>query len=109
MHDDQYDNSIRQHIVKTALTNVYGKDRVKSLPLAVQRNKENPEFVTWSGTDTVLGEYASKIELKSETRVTRLVRSAVGNKIEGALCRDLKTHTDFLITAKVCFLLFRQR
>lgn len=109
VHDDQYDNSIRHHIVKSALSEAYGKGRVKSLPLAVQRNKQNPEFVTWSGTNTVLGEYASKIELRSETRVTRLVRKAIGNKIEGALCRDLRTHEDFLITAKVCFLLSRQR
>lgn len=105
VHDDQYDNSIRNHIVKSALKAEFGEDRVKSLPLAVQRNKQNSEFVTWSGTDTVLGTFSKHVELRPETRVTRLVLSAVGNKIEGVLCRDLKTKKDFLIKAKVRILL----
>ncbi|KAF8608603.1 pyranose 2-oxidase [Ceratobasidium sp. AG-I] len=100
VHDDQYDNSVRQHIVKTALAKEYGEDRVKSLPLAVERNKANPEYVTWSGTNTVLGEEcARKLILKSETRVTKLLVNEYTREIYGALCRDLKSKKDFLVQA----------
>ncbi|KAF8593009.1 pyranose 2-oxidase [Ceratobasidium sp. AG-I] len=98
---DQYDHSIRHSVVKEALAKVFGKERVENLPLAVKRRDENKEYVTWSGTNTVLGEYADKLILRSETRVTRLDLNPANRKeIRGVLCRNLRTHEDILITAK---------
>ncbi|CAE6528111.1 unnamed protein product [Rhizoctonia solani] len=60
VNSNEYDKSIRHNLVKDVLAKAYpgkseeGIERVKNLPLAVKRN-ENPAYVTWSGSDTVLG------------------------------------------------------
>jgi pyranose oxidase len=64
VHSDQYDCSVRHTLVREVLKATYkgqreGHDIVTNLPLAVERNAENDEFVTWSGADTVLGPYAT--------------------------------------------------
>ncbi|QRW21546.1 GMC oxidoreductase [Rhizoctonia solani] len=76
---DQYDLSVRHNLVKKVLQNAYGEDAVKNLPLAVKRRK-NRGYVTWSGSDTVLGETYSKngsdkrFTLLAEHRIIGFVR-----------------------------------
>ncbi|KAF8608600.1 pyranose oxidase [Ceratobasidium sp. AG-I] len=117
VHDDQYDNSIRHNIVKNALEKHYGPERknkdapesknkdapervVESLPLAVKRRDDNPDLVIWSGTDTILKEYAAKVDLRPETRVTRLSLAELTHNIDGALCRNLVTKEEYWVRAK---------
>lgn len=58
VHEDQYDGSIRHTVVKETLANALGDDRVRNMPLGVERrNIENS--VTWTGTNTVLGDVVS--------------------------------------------------
>ncbi|CAE6445783.1 unnamed protein product [Rhizoctonia solani] len=61
VNSDQYDCSVRHNLVKNILKATYTGQRedhdiVTNLPLAVERNSDNDELVTWSGADTVLGE-----------------------------------------------------
>ncbi|KAG8746994.1 Pyranose 2-oxidase [Ceratobasidium sp. 414] len=109
VHTDQYDHSIRHNVVKDALLERYGAKRVANLPLAVERRTDNPEYVTWSGVDTVLGTYArtksDRFKLVTETRVTKLELDQVPlpTKAVGVLCRDLKASKetrDYIVRAK---------
>ena len=82
-----------------------GIERVESLPLAVERRKDNHHFVTWSGSDTVLGNVVNNKEtftLLAEHRVTRVV-PVLGspNKIAAVLLRDLNADEDKLVIAEV--------
>lgn len=52
---------IRNHVVRDILRKTYPDLKKKEaipqyLPLAGVRRKDAPEFITWSGSDTVLGE-----------------------------------------------------
>ncbi|KAG8698255.1 Pyranose 2-oxidase [Ceratobasidium sp. 395] len=104
---NEYDHSIRHTVVKEALTACYGEERIKNLPLAVKRNTDNPEYVTWSGVDTILGQYAhsERFKLLTETRVTRLIFPPEGGKkVERVLVRDLNASEDkrdYVINAKI--------
>ena len=56
-----FEHSIRNTVVKEALKEAYPelkneKDMPQNLPLAGERNKAAPEFVTWTGGDTILGD-----------------------------------------------------
>ena len=56
-----FEHSIRNTVVKEALREAYPdltdeKDMPQSLPLAGERNKAAPEFINWSGGDTILGD-----------------------------------------------------
>src|SRR5215203_5695438 len=68
---------------------------VQNLPLAVERRKDNPRFVYWTGTDTVLGPLAdgdldrAPFVLKPEHLCTRLVPSRDGSQIEYAEIQNL--------------------
>lgn len=101
-----YDHSIRHNLVKEALTEVYGKERIGNLPLAVKRNAHNPEYVTWTGVDTILGEsiktHKDRFTMATEVRVTKLLCDPVPGprKVVGALCRDLVNHKDYVVRAK---------
>jgi len=99
---DQYDDSIRHNTVLDALR--AGTDRnIQPLPLAVRRRADNPIYVTWSGSNTVLGDAVNspRFTLSPETRVTRVIRDEVDqSKIIGVLVRDLKTDTDHLVLAR---------
>jgi len=75
----------------------------KNLPLAVKRRVDNPDYVTWTGTNTILGEWNDKFQLLTETRVTQVIwgRSNQSEEpVEYALLRDLNTNDDRLIIAK---------
>ncbi|KAH8087880.1 pyranose 2-oxidase [Cristinia sonorae] len=112
VHNDQYDKnaqgqdiSIRHNVVKkTLLDNLPAKRNVQSLPLAVERRKDNPNYVTWTGANTVLGDparFGGRFRLRTETRVTKLVPNKLQkDSIAGVLLQDLKNDKDVLATAK---------
>lgn len=110
VNNNQYDHSIRHTVVKETVLKaleVDGKNlrEVQSLPLAVERRAENPEYVTWTGCNTVLGDIVNdkRFELWPETRVTNLVsKRNAPDEVCGAKVRSLKTDEDMLIVAKVC-------
>ncbi|KAK0503731.1 pyranose 2-oxidase [Armillaria luteobubalina] len=104
VNGDQFDESIRHHVIESTLADaVEGTREVRSTPLAARRCPENKKFVTWSGSNTVLGEDLStnknsRFTLSPETRVTRLVRDPFDpSKIVAAVCRNLKTDRDVLV------------
>jgi hypothetical protein len=77
---------------------------VDNLPLAVTRNARNPEFVTWTGTDTIFDKYSAdpRFTLLTESRVTRLhSSSAASSTIACVVIRDMPTDDDFVVIAKV--------
>ena len=106
VHDNQYDVSIRHTVVKKWLTQSLPKERnVQSLRLAVERRHDNPDYVTWTGTDTVLGTDLLKdprFELWQETLVKSLHQEYEKTRIAGALVRRLPDDEDeILVVAKV--------
>ena len=105
VHSDQYDHSIRHTVVKDTLTKAFPNRGITSLPLAVQRNTDNPDYVTWTGMNTVLGKTAqdSRFKLSPETRVTKVIHDPMDpNQIVAAKVRDLRTDRDIYVIAKVC-------
>jgi hypothetical protein len=106
VHNDQYEFSMRHTTVKDTLLSLLPAARnVQSLPLAVERRIENPEYVTWTGANTVLGDiskYGDRFKLLTETRFTRLVIDPNDEtQILGAELRDLKNDADLLAFGKV--------
>ncbi|ONI90721.1 pyranose oxidase [Saccharothrix sp. ALI-22-I] len=89
-----FDASVRHQLVRTVL-----KEEgypIESLPLAVERRTDNPEFVTWSGTDTVLGDLAdpaaqdeNRFRLWPEHQCTELVMNADRTEVQYARVWDL--------------------
>ncbi|MBA3610870.1 MAG: pyranose oxidase [Rubrobacter sp.] len=98
-HAHEFDDSIRHVTVRDALQAEYSElpegFGAQNLPLAVERRKDNPQFVHWTGTDTVLGPLADGDQdsepfiLKPEHRCTRLVQSSDGSRIEYAEIQNL--------------------
>lgn len=98
-HKHEFDGSMRHVAVRSALQeefqelpDPYG---VQNLPLGVERRKDNPKLVHWTGTDTVMGPLAEGDQdaepfiLQEQHRCTRLVPSADGSRIEYAEVEDL--------------------
>jgi len=102
VHDDQFDSSIRQEAIKKVLIHEFPKRTVQNLRLAVERRLDNPDYVTWSGVDTIFGNNLndSRFELWQETRVTSL-HSTSSKKINYAKVQRLSTQKDVDITADV--------
>jgi pyranose oxidase len=103
VHFDQYDNSIRHKLVKDGLTKALSqfKDRkFEPIPLAVKRRDDNPDYVTWTGANTILGNRIGQFKLLTETRVTELGLNSETKLVQYALVRDLNTDNDVLIIAK---------
>ncbi|CCO27173.1 hypothetical protein BN14_01208 [Rhizoctonia solani AG-1 IB] len=72
---NEYDDSVRHTLVREILKKEYpgqieNHDVVTNLPLAVKRNKKNPAYVTWSGSDTVLGKYSGRNEEDEESEIS---------------------------------------
>lgn len=105
VHSNEYDQSIRHNLVRKGLTEAlaqYPGRTFHNIPLAVQRRTDNPEYVTWTGANTILGEWNDTFELLTETRVTRLGNFIEqGTTIDYALLRDLNTDEDRIVVAKV--------
>jgi pyranose oxidase len=98
-HRNEFDNSIRHTVVRDTLqaefTELPASYGAQNLPLAVERRKDNPALVHWSGADTVLGmlaegeQDAETFILKEQHRCTRLVPSRDGSRIEYAEVQNL--------------------
>ena len=98
-HKHEFDDSIRHVVVRDALQEEFSElpegYGVQNLPLAVERRKDNPRFVHWTCTDTVLGPLADGDQseepfiLKPEHRCTRLVPSSDGSRVEYAEIQNL--------------------
>jgi hypothetical protein len=117
VHQNVYDDSIRHNLVKDGLTKAFEENfpgrNFHSVPLAVERRVDNPDYVTWTATNTILGpewikvlddENNNTLTLFTETRVTRVgqlfgVQSQ--NPIEYALIRDLNNNKDRVVVARV--------
>jgi pyranose oxidase len=95
-----FSHAIRHQLVLDILTEEFGEleapYQAQALPLAVRRREDNPRFVHWSGTDTVLGPLAhddhdGRFDLRAEHICRRLALSADGSQIEYAEVEDLTT------------------
>jgi pyranose oxidase len=105
VHNDQYDDSIRHTVVKDTLQPLAKSRGVTSLPLGVERRTDNPEYVTWTGSNTILGNVPKdpRFTLVTEMRVTELIASTIDPKqVDAVLVRNLNTNDDELVIAKVC-------
>ena len=100
---DQFDESIRHNVVKKIVQDdpTFQTRGVTGIPLAVKRRSDNPDYLTWAGCDTILGEQVKNVNLLTETRVTKLHFDPLTRKVDGAILRDLNTKEDILVVAKV--------
>ncbi|CAE6419406.1 unnamed protein product, partial [Rhizoctonia solani] len=115
---NEYDISVRHNLVKKILKERYkgeqeGNDLVTNLPLAVKRNP-NRRYVTWSGSDTVLGPHSTDTDtehfkLLDEHKLYGFIRQGTPEfdklymgtgKIQSAYVKDLRSDTYLSITAK---------
>ncbi|MDQ3963281.1 MAG: pyranose oxidase [Actinomycetota bacterium] len=89
-----FDDSMRHTIVRETLEGEFKElpegHRVGNLPLAVERRRDNPKLVHWSGTDNVFGPLADGEQdtepfiLKEQHQCLRLKPSSDGSRIEYA-------------------------
>jgi len=102
VNENEFDISIRHREIKNVLKGAFPDREIKNIPLAVKRREDNPELVTWTGSNTVLGKVISndRLTIRDETRVTALVGGTDGS-VGAALLRDLKTNDDVVVFAKV--------
>ncbi|CAE7218642.1 unnamed protein product [Rhizoctonia solani] len=115
VNKDQYDLSVRHSLVKYVLQESFDPNRtgiVDNLPLAVKRNK-NPAYVTWSGSNTILGGYAegkhARFDLRPEHKLLGFIREgttqttnlrAGSGAIRLALVKDIGNDVYYAIEAK---------
>lgn len=100
---------IRNNLVRDALRSAYPNlqgDKVipQYLPLAGVRRSDAPEFITWSGADTVLGEVMlealeteNRFQLKEMWQCEKLVYEET--RVQLAVVRDLLNKTCYHISA----------
>ncbi|PIL28620.1 hypothetical protein GSI_08662 [Ganoderma sinense ZZ0214-1] len=103
VHSDQYNDSIRNQVVRAELQKRFPGRGITDLPLGVERRKDNKRYVTWTGADTVLKDTVKdpRFKLLTETRVTRLVLNDLGgDHAVCALVRDLRNDRDAIVVAK---------
>jgi pyranose oxidase len=105
---DAFDHSIRHRVVRELLQNEYQElpepYGVQNLPLAVERREDDPRFVYWSGTDTVLGPLAEddqngRFDLRPEHLCRRLGVSSDGSRVEYAEVEDLRQSRNVRVEA----------
>lgn len=99
-HRHEFDHSIRHHVVRDVLAAEFDElaepYQVQNLPLAVERRTDHPEFVTWTGTDTVFGPLldgdldSEPFVLRDQHRCDRLVPTSDGSAIAYAEVTDLQ-------------------
>jgi len=110
-------HSIRHQIVQGVLRNAFPEltapDWPQPLPLACQRRADNPEFVTWSGADTVLGPLITDPDPKrfetfrilEQHRCNYLLKNNSSTSIEGVVVDDLVHWKSRLIQAKKAYVI----
>jgi len=109
-HKHEFDDSIRHLVVREALHAEYAElpepYGVQNLPLAVERRKDNPQFVHWTGTDTVLGPLADGAQdeepfiLRDQHRCFKLVPTRDGSGIDHVVIQNLKEWATYTVRAK---------
>ncbi|EUC64181.1 pyranose 2-oxidase [Rhizoctonia solani AG-3 Rhs1AP] len=118
VNPNEYDKSVRHNLVKAILQKTYDPENtggiVGNLPLAVKRS-DNPAYVTWTGSDTVLGEDYSqgthdRFDLRPEHRLIGFMRTDTehpklihegSGSIEYAYIKDLKRNKYLAVKAKI--------
>ena len=100
-HRHEFDMSLRHHVVREALSAEFTELRepyqVQNLPLAVERRADQPEFVTWTGTDTVLGPRsmatwaANRSSCATSTAAAAWCRRRTGRASRTPRCRICRT------------------
>lgn len=76
-----------------------------NLPLGVKRRTDNPDFVTWTGSDTILGTTDSRFTLMTEACCTKLVEDPNDSDLIGGACLyDLNTGKNVFVKAQVLYL-----
>jgi hypothetical protein len=76
---------------------------IGNLPLGVQPPVTGRNYLTWTGSDTVLGPVADRMMWMTETRVTYLVKNTGSSAIRAAVVRDYNNNTDVLVISQVLF------
>jgi hypothetical protein len=102
VNENEFDISIRHREIKKALKDAFPDREIKNIPLAVKRREDNPKLVTWTGSNTVLGDAIDndRLTIQDEMRVTALI-GRTDDSIGAALVRNLKTNDDVIVLAKV--------
>lgn len=104
----EFESSIRQQLVKEKLAEVLnsqfsGQGReVKSLPLACKRSSENPDFVAWAATDTVLGDavHNPNFRLASDHLCRKVLHDNSNQRIILAEVENLEERQKIYVFAK---------
>jgi pyranose oxidase len=101
----QFENSIRQQLVKRTLQDAYQAEKraFKSMPLACQRSIDNPDWVQWSSSSTIFGQITSGnklFRLWPENQCIKVLRDSATGDIKGAIVEDLRLKKKKLIMAK---------
>ena len=104
--DVAFDHSICHQLVKDALQKANKTREFRSLPLACQRSKRNPNYVQWTATATILGHLADpkytgrNFDFRAQHCCTRLLIDAASGEIMGAELTELRTNKRFIAKAK---------
>jgi|GEM_PF-642877 len=116
VQNDQFDKSIRHTKVKEVLQQEFSELKApyhpQSLPLAVQRRKDNPDFVHWSGSDTVLGHLADNVnyykdesggvlEILEQHQLRKVVQDGSGKSIDFACVQNLLEWKEIHVKARI--------
>ena len=109
-HSHEFDGSIRHNLVRDTLAAEFSELKapynVQNLPLGVERRKDNPALVRWTGTDHVFGPLADgpldrePFILREQHRCDRLVPSRDGTRVEYAEVTNLMAWESLRIKAK---------
>ncbi len=105
-------DSVRHQLVRGVLQQTFSEltspANPQDLPLACERRTDNPEFVRWSGADTVLGplldepeRFRGKLTILEQHRCRQFLTNAAGSAVEGAVIDDLMEWKTKIIRAKV--------
>src|SRR5438309_3559736 len=108
-HTDAFEGSIRHQVVRDLLAEEYGDlprpYQVQNLPLAVERRRDHPVLVRWTGSDTVLGpladgKHSDRFELQAQHICRRLHTSPDRSRVEWAEVEDLVTGQTIRVEAQ---------
>jgi pyranose oxidase len=109
--DHPFAQSVRHQLVLGVLKNTFGEleggASPQALPLACERRSDNPEFVRWSGADTVLGpvldepaRFKGTLTILEQHRCRQFRTNAEGSAVEEAVIDDLWNWKTKIIKAK---------
>ena len=104
--DTAFDHSIRQKLVRDTLRKANKGREFVGMSLACQRSPNNPDYVDWTATATLLGDLADpkytggNFELWTQHCCTRLHIDAVSRHVVGAELKNLLTNEVVLVKAK---------